>query len=111
MFSFSFHKKYIVNNSDTGRIKNNKKTEKKTYLEYGFSFGDQNLIMDEIYEEIFSSNFTEIKIYLLKIKSQLLMAIIKLNCLTAIYNYGNNFYLKFIWDVFKKQYMNIIYFI
>jgi len=69
MFSFSFHKKYIVNNSDTGRIKNNKKTEKKTYLEYGFSFGDQNLIMDEIYEEIFSSNFTEIKIYLLKIKS------------------------------------------
>ena len=39
--------------------KSNKKIEKKTYSEYGFSFRNQKLTIDEMYKEICSSNFTD----------------------------------------------------
>jgi len=56
--SFSLHKKSVANNSEI-KIRSKKKNDKKTYSEYGFSFGNQKLMIDEMYELICSSDFTD----------------------------------------------------
>ncbi|KAL6611145.1 beta and beta-prime subunits of DNA dependent RNA-polymerase [Neocallimastix sp. 'constans'] len=48
-----------VANSSEIKIRSKKKNDKKTYSEYGFSFGNQKLTIDEMYELICSSDFTD----------------------------------------------------
>ena len=56
--SFSLHKISVANSSEI-KIRSKKKNDKKTYSEYGFSFRNQKLTIDEMYELICSSDFTE----------------------------------------------------
>jgi len=57
--TFSLQKIKIDENSDTKNNKYKGKSEKKTYSEYAFSFGNQVLSIDQMYDEICSSDFTE----------------------------------------------------